>query len=120
MANIIPRQALSNTPKKQGQNISDQAHALIAYIKDNKFVCPMPQQWNTLWQMLPDRKRIGTGWEPALPLILSAWHETDNHQKSARLLEHIIWADQKNVLDQIDTYLRRLTDKDWLTCADNA
>lgn len=111
--------SLNTNPFIPDQEISDQASTLITYIKDNKFICPMPQQWSKLWQMLPDRKQTGAGWEPALPLILAAWHETDGSQKTARLLEHIIWADHKNVLDQADTYLRRLKPEDWLTWTDN-
>jgi hypothetical protein len=34
---------------------------LIAYCRDNSRVCPMPQQWNTLWTMLPNRSRIVKG-----------------------------------------------------------
>lgn len=54
---------------RSDQEISDQVHALIAYVKDNKFVCTMPKQWNKLWQILLDQKQRGIGWEPALPLF---------------------------------------------------
>jgi hypothetical protein len=48
-------------------------HDLLNYVRDNRRVCPVPQRWNELWEMLPDRKRVGNGWEPPLPLILAAW-----------------------------------------------
>ena len=42
------------------------------------------------------------GWQPALPLILGAWHETPAVMKMTRLTEHIEWAEQYGVLEQID------------------
>lgn len=41
--------------------------------RKNNRVCPQPVRWQELYEMLPDKKRIGNGWEPALPLILAAW-----------------------------------------------
>jgi len=37
----------------------------------NDRVCPQPQKWNELYELLPNRVRRGNGWEPALPLILA-------------------------------------------------
>ena len=42
----------------------------------NNRVCLMPMRWNELYQMLPETHREGNGWEPPLPLILSAWWDT--------------------------------------------
>jgi len=52
--------------------VNESAESLIAYCRENSRVCPVPQRWNALWELLPDRKRVGGGWEPALPLILAA------------------------------------------------
>ena len=49
---------------------------LLDYVRSNDRVCPQPQKWNELWEMLPDRRRAGEGWEPSLPLILDAWWDT--------------------------------------------
>ena len=46
---------------------------LLEFVRTNERVCPQPQRWNELWKMLPNRKRIGNGWDPPLPLILAAW-----------------------------------------------
>jgi hypothetical protein len=73
----------------------------------------MPPQWNALWEMLPNRRRVGDGWEPALPLILGAWHETPVVAKINRLREHIEWAEQHNILDQIARFLRTLQESQW-------
>jgi hypothetical protein len=55
-------------------------------------VSPQPQKWNELWELLPDRRRQGAGWEPPLPLILAAWHDSSDAEKRERLRLHLRWA----------------------------
>lgn len=88
--------------------MADTAESLISYCRENSRVCPMPMQWDALWNLLPNRKRVGSGWEPALPLILAALHDTPALIKMLRLDEHIRWADQQITLDKISTFLRNL------------
>jgi hypothetical protein len=73
----------------------------------------MPQQWNTLWEMLPNRTKAGLSWQPALPLILAAWHDTPALLKMLRLKEHIDWAEQQGVLKEVDKFLRSLPESEW-------
>lgn len=73
----------------------------------------MPMRWNELYEMLPDRNRAGGGWEPPLPLILTAWHDTPALPKMLRLAEHIKWAANHGVLNEVDHYLRGLPEEDW-------
>jgi len=86
---------------------------LITYIRENNRVCPVPMRWNDLYELLPDRKRNGGGWEPPLPLILAAWHTTPALPKMLRLAEHIEWAAAHSALDKVDAYLRGLPESDW-------
>jgi hypothetical protein len=86
---------------------------LIKYCRDNGRVCPMPTRWNELWERLPNRKRVGAGWEPGLPLILAAWHDTPAILKMVRLQEHIEWAEKNGALDEIGAFLRSLPEEDW-------
>ena len=47
--------------------------ALKEYAQESDRVCPIPDKWNQLWEMLPNKKRApGGDWTPPLPLILSA------------------------------------------------
>ena len=92
----------------------DTAESLISYCRENSRVCPMPMQWDALWNLLPNRKRVGSGWEPALPLILAAWHDTPALSKILRLEEHIRWADEQKALDEISTFLRNLPEDQWI------
>ena len=93
--------------------MTDTVDSLINYSRENSRVCPMPMQWDALWKLLPNRKRVGSGWEPALPLILAAWHDTPALTKILRLEEHIKWADKENALSVISTFLRNLPEDQW-------
>ena len=63
--------------------------------------------------MLPNKMRKGAGWEPALPLILAAWHDTPALSKMLRLQDHIEWADAHKVLKVVSHFLRSLPESDW-------
>ena len=63
--------------------------------------------------MLPNKKRKGAGWEPALPLILAAWWDTPAISKILRLREHIEWAESQGRLEQIASVLRNLPEEQW-------
>lgn len=76
-------------------------------------ICPQPPKWNELWEMLPNKNRKGAGWEPALPLILAAWHDTPHLSKIIRFQEHIRWADAHGALQEIYDYLISLKHEDW-------
>lgn len=73
--------------------------ALLKYVKSDGRICPNPQEWSALWEMLPDKKSVGMGWEPPLPLILAAWWETPLLAKILRFDEHIRYAVEHGVLD---------------------
>ena len=93
--------------------MGDKLKELLDYVKDDGRICPNPQEWNTLWEMLPDKKRVGSGWEPALPLILAAWWDTPLLVKALRFEEHIRYAAKHDVLDNVDIYLRGLKPDQW-------
>src|SRR5688572_15150851 len=98
--------------------MNDSAESLIAYCRENSRVCPLPQQWNELWELLPERRRVGGGWEPPLPLILAAWHETPAMLKMLRLAEHVEWAAKHSALDSVSRFLRDLKEADWFHLGD--
>jgi len=62
--------------------------SLIEYATSNRWICPQPCRWIALFEMLPDTRRVGNGYEPAVPLILAAW-DTPALFKILRLQEHI-------------------------------
>jgi hypothetical protein len=98
--------------------INESKDELIAYCRENSRVCPMPKRWKDLWMMLPNRKRVGAGWEPPLPLILAAWHDTTAALKMLRLVEHIEWAVKFDQLVTIGQFLRALPENEWFHLGD--
>lgn len=94
--------------------MSETPHSLIAYCRESQRVCPMPQSWNALFEMLPNRKRTALGWEPALPLNLEAWDSTPAPLKTLRLAEHIEWAAANGALGTVAAFLRALPEEQWL------
>jgi len=94
---------------------SEKLAGLLAYIQADGRVCPQPDRWKDLWEMLPAKERVGGGWNPSLPLILGAWWHTSAIEKQLRLREHVEYAAQHGVLDSVDSFLRRLTPEDWHT-----
>lgn len=80
--------------------------------KDGR-VCPQPQAWSRLYGLLPGRRRVGAGWEPALPLILAAWHDSTAMDKALRLREHVEWAGRHGALDKVQEFLASLPEDQW-------
>jgi hypothetical protein len=87
--------------------------AFISTLSAEGKVCPLPEKWNQLWQMLPNRRQIGANWEPSIPLILAAWHHTSDAEKRERLALHLQWAEQHQQLPKIIEYLGTLKPEDW-------
>lgn len=88
---------------------------LIEEVTAHGRVCPQPRCWNQLWDLLPDRRRVGHGWEPPAPLFLAAWWETSDAEKQQRFNAHLQWAHAHGALDAVATYLNTLEPDDWHT-----
>ena len=77
-------------------------------------VCPLPERWLQLWEMLPRKMRKPDGgFEPPPPLIHAAWDQTSDFDKQVRLREHIMWAGFVGYVEEIDEFLRGLSQSDW-------
>lgn len=87
---------------------------IMEYCCANNRICPMPQQWNKLWEMLPGSHRVTSGWRPPSPLILGSWHYSTPDMKIKRLAEHMQWAVNHNAIVPVVGYLYGLAEKDWL------
>lgn len=88
---------------------------LIAEASKDGRICPQPMVWDRLWQMLPDRRRVGVGWEPPLPLILAAWWKTSDREKRDRFHFHLRWAKEHGAVDEIANLLLNMSSEDWHT-----
>ena len=86
---------------------------VLVEVQKNNRVCPQPQTWQQLFEMLPDKQRKGAGWEPSLPIILAASWDTPAISKMLRLREHIEWAASHGCLEEVSLYLRELPEDQW-------
>jgi hypothetical protein len=110
---------MNKASKTNAQSLKrDSVKALLAYCRDNSRVCPLPPQWNRLWQLLPNHSGVGTGWEPAMPLILAAWHESTEVEKKLRLTAHIEWAEEWGALETVEAFLYSLEENQWFHLGD--
>lgn len=78
----------------------------------NGRICPMPDAWKRLYEMLPGKRREGGKSVPALPLILAAW-TVPGVYKIARLREHIEWAAEHGALEEVYEFLKGLPENEW-------
>ena len=101
-----------------GRDAEARLLALLDWAKADRRVCPKPDSWSGLWEMLPARTQSGAGWNPPLPLILAAWWATSDVEKAARLALHIRWAADHGVLGEADVFLRGLPEDQWSRVGD--
>ena len=79
-------------------------------------IWPVPQHWDAVWKMLPERTMDGSGhWQPKLPLILSGWWHSSDAEKRNRFESHLRWGDAHGALTDIANYLNALQPAAWHT-----
>jgi hypothetical protein len=93
--------------------MTEQLKALLTFCKSNGRVCPQPVRWNELWEILPDKERNGLGWNPSLPLTLAAWWEASPTEKRNQLQKHLIYAEEKGILDKVAAFLCGPPEDQW-------
>ena len=86
---------------------------LLAYVRAESRICPMPQHWDRLWKMLPRCPQYARPSEPHAPLILAGWTYSTNADKAERLAYHIRWAHEREAFEAVNTYLRSLPADAW-------
>jgi len=87
--------------------------SLLEHVQANGRVCPLPDHWQRIWEMLPDRRQVGASYDPPPPLILGGWSYSSNLDKILRLRTHIEWAARHGVLDTVGAALRALAENEW-------
>jgi len=114
---------MSTVPAKLGEDPGTESEARlrrrtsrVATVDDamvearrNNRVCPRPNQWQTLYDMLPNRTKS----KPTPPLIGAKWNSTPSITKRTCLREHFEWAEQHGVLAQVMNFMKALPETDW-------
>jgi hypothetical protein len=86
---------------------------LLGYCQSNNRVCPKPVDWIQLWQILIDRKKSGTEWQLSGPPIRAAWWHTTDPKKQARFSDHISWACDHGLYEEVHQFIRSLSENQW-------
>ena len=82
---------------------------LKAYCSEKNRVCPYPIYWNEMYELIVGRMKT----DLPVPLILAGWWMSDDEQKSSRVQMHLDYAARNGTLDEVDRYIRGLTDDQW-------
>ncbi|HSV44842.1 MAG TPA: hypothetical protein VLJ58_03535 [Ramlibacter sp.] len=86
---------------------------VMAEARRNNRVCPQPQLWEQLYDMLPGKiKRLGRI-QPQPPLTGRAWAATPALAKRVALRDHIEWADAHARLDEVMAFFRQMSEEQW-------
>lgn len=75
----------------------------------NNRICPKPQQWNKLWEIIQSKANE----KVSAPLILAAWWETTDEEKLRRFKYHHDYAEKLSLLNEIQIFLQTLNETDW-------
>ena len=86
---------------------------VLAEARRNKRVCPQPRKWQELYDMLPNKRRTGGGWEPAVPLIARSLVGHSCSSEDAASPRHLEWAAEHGCLDEVYSYRRALPESEW-------
>ena len=84
----------------------------VKEVTKNNRVCPNPNLWNDL-HTLAIESDFNSHTPPSLPLILGAWWDTSDLDKSERLKELIDWCYVANVSDVAWTFIQSLDESEW-------
>jgi len=84
---------------------------LLDYRKSNKRVCPKSVYWHSVWCVLPTTEKGEK--PPPIPVIPVESLETSEISKQLVFCKHIQWAYDHGVLEEVDRYLRSLSEDQW-------
>ena len=88
-------------------------HYSILEATKNKRVCPQPQHWHAMFELLVFTLDQAGLPKPKPPLILAAWPETGPEMKALRLKEQLRWAASHGVLGEVHDLLISQKEEDW-------
>ena len=93
---------------------------VMALVRRNNRVCPIPARWLQLYNLLPGKRHNPLGWQPPPPLTGPAWAGTPPLSKRMCLRDHIEWAATHGALQAVYSYLETLPEAEWHHMGDTA
>lgn len=91
--------------------MSDKKAQLLAYVSSGGRICPNPDQWMTLSEIIG----MNAPGKRLVPLILAGWAFSSDADKRARVIEQIKYAFtlEPLVTEQFSQYLESLKPEQW-------
>jgi hypothetical protein len=110
----LPDVKSSDLPAARGRPGASQGvgvQSAIELARRMNRVCPLPEAWQALYEMLPLPPSAGE--LPPPPITGQAWNRSSDLEKRLRLREQLEWAAALGKLDEIYDFLRKLPAKSW-------
>lgn len=76
-------------------------------------VCPKPQAWQRLYELIPGKIVHGPSHQPSPPLLGDAWHATSAMPKRMCLRDQIEWAEHHGALEAVMQFIKSLPEDEW-------
>ncbi|MDP1590470.1 MAG: hypothetical protein Q8M07_22140 [Prosthecobacter sp.] len=102
-------EALPSAPVRRELSVGE---AMVEARRHNR-VCPKPEHWQRLYEMLPNKKQTRAGWEPPPPLVDAAWRDTPSIPKRMVFRQHIEWAAAHGCLQEVFSLMKSLDESEW-------
>src|SRR5690606_4410899 len=88
--------------------------AAMLVARRNNRVCPRPERWVELAELLPPRKTLRGMQQPPAAITGAAWKVTPPLTKRLCFREQIEWAERQGVLEIVMAFMQALPEEDWL------
>lgn len=88
--------------------------AAMLVARRNNRVCPRPERWQELHQLLPVRKTPRGEQLAPQPPTGPVWSKTAPLTKRLLFREHIEWAEAQGALEGVMSFLQKMQETDWL------
>ncbi|HUR87716.1 MAG TPA: hypothetical protein VMZ74_01385 [Ramlibacter sp.] len=111
-SDVAPLQPSSASEKPAAAKPKVTLDAALALSRKGNRVCPMPDQWKELSELLQQAAPQGT--VAPFPIDGEAWNIVPAMQKRMRLREQLEWADRYNLVEAVFTFLEKLPEDSWL------
>jgi hypothetical protein len=89
------------------------SHDVMAEARRFNRVCPRPEAWLRLYELIPGKITSGPQWQPSPPVPAQAWRATSDMPKRMCLRDQVEWAEHHGALDVVMQFLQSLPEEQW-------
>lgn len=111
---LFAPQALASEPAAfplPGQVLT--AHDVMLEARRFNRVCPRPDAWQRLYDLIPGKIESGPLRQPNPPLVGDAWNVTSAMPKRMCLRDQVEWAEHHGALEAVMQFLKALPEDQW-------